>query len=153
MKVVINSSHGGFTLSPRVYEELAKRKGIEIYAFRCEWDLKSKTRLVRYIPISIEYAQQCYLREFLSIAYFNIPNPPDYILDSEVDESAEKHKVSFDGISRTDSDLIEIIETIGEGANCLVCKPKIVVIPDGTDFEINEYDGLEWVAEKHQIWS
>lgn len=30
---------------------------------------------------------------------------------------------------------------------------KIVEIPDDVEWEICEYDGLEWVAEKHRKWS
>jgi len=30
---------------------------------------------------------------------------------------------------------------------------KIVDIPDGVEWEIEEYDGMEWVAEKHRTWS
>jgi hypothetical protein len=28
----------------------------------------------------------------------------------------------------------------------------VVEIPDGVEWEIAEYDGLEWVAEKHRTW-
>jgi len=30
---------------------------------------------------------------------------------------------------------------------------KIVEIPDGTNYEIDEYDGNEHVAEVHRTWS
>ena len=29
---------------------------------------------------------------------------------------------------------------------------KVVEIPDGVDWEIEEYDGEEWVSEKHRVW-
>jgi len=29
---------------------------------------------------------------------------------------------------------------------------KIVEIPDDVDWEINEDDGSEWIAEKHRTW-
>jgi hypothetical protein len=29
---------------------------------------------------------------------------------------------------------------------------KIVNIPDDVEFQIEEYDGNEWVAEKHRVW-
>jgi hypothetical protein len=30
---------------------------------------------------------------------------------------------------------------------------KIVDIPDDVEWEIDEYDGKEWVAEVHRTWS
>lgn len=29
---------------------------------------------------------------------------------------------------------------------------KIVDIPDGVEWQICDYDGREWVAERHRIW-
>jgi hypothetical protein len=29
----------------------------------------------------------------------------------------------------------------------------VVEIPDGTDYEISEYDGNEHIAEKHRTWA
>lgn len=59
-----------------------------------------------------------------------------------------------DDFKRDDPILIGIIEEYGEkicsGAHC---KLKIVEIPDDVDFVIEEYDGLEWVSEKHRTWS
>ena len=30
---------------------------------------------------------------------------------------------------------------------------KVVEIPDGIEWQIEEYDGKEWVAETHRTWS
>jgi hypothetical protein len=53
---------------------------------------------------------------------------------------------------RNDSDLVKCIEEIGEAANGKCAEIKIVEIPDGIEFTIEEYDGLEHIAEKHQTW-
>jgi len=29
---------------------------------------------------------------------------------------------------------------------------KVVEIPDDVEWNVQEYDGNEWVAEKHRIW-
>lgn len=153
MKIAINSQHGGFTISPLAYRELAKRKGIELYVFRADWLMKSEPKIIRYVPLTFEEANRDYLRKFLSIEYFSIPNPPDYILydeDSEVEH--ERFKIYFKEEERNSPHLIEVIELLGEDANTLVCKPKIIEIPDDVDWCIQEYDGLEWVAEKHRTW-
>lgn len=54
---------------------------------------------------------------------------------------------------RSDPRLIEAIEKIGEekasGALAKVC---IVDIPDGIEWEIDEYDGIESIHEAHRSW-
>lgn len=53
---------------------------------------------------------------------------------------------------RTDSKLVECVETLGEEANGLCAELEVVEIPDGVDWTIEEYDGKEWVSEKHRTW-
>ena len=56
-------------------------------------------------------------------------------------------------ISRTNKKLIEFIEKYGsDRASGDVAKLKIVEIPKGVEWEIEDYDGIEWVAEKHRCW-
>lgn len=55
-------------------------------------------------------------------------------------------------ISRNDPLLIEIVERLGKAANGKFGELKIVEIPDGVDWEIEEYDGNEWVSEVHRTW-
>ena len=43
-------------------------------------------------------------------------------------------------------------ETLGEKANTRFSDLKIVEIPDGVDYEIDEYDGIESIHEKHRSW-
>lgn len=56
-------------------------------------------------------------------------------------------------IERNDPLLIEIIEKLGEDANGEYSKLKIVEIPDDVEWQIEEYDGWEHVAEKHRTWT
>jgi hypothetical protein len=55
-------------------------------------------------------------------------------------------------IPRDDPYLIKVIAELGEAANSRFCTLKIVEIPADVEWEIGEYDGLEWVAEKHRTW-
>lgn len=55
-------------------------------------------------------------------------------------------------IFRCDSDLVEIVETMGEQSWGPYSMLKVVEIPDGIEWQIEEYDGAEWVAEKHRTW-
>ena len=56
-------------------------------------------------------------------------------------------------IERNDPVLIKVVEALGEKANGTFAELKIVEIPDGTDWEIDEYDGSETIHEKHKSWS
>ena len=56
-------------------------------------------------------------------------------------------------IPRDDPILIQLFEEMGDAANGFAADMKIVEIPDGVDWEIEEYDGNEWVAEVHRTWS
>ena len=53
---------------------------------------------------------------------------------------------------RTNTKLVRCIEELGDKAHGELAKLEIVEIPDGIDWEIEEYDGVEWVAEKHRTW-
>jgi hypothetical protein len=48
--------------------------------------------------------------------------------------------------------LIQVVEELGDGANGYFAKLKIVEIPDDVLWQIEEYDGKEWVAEQHRTW-
>lgn len=53
---------------------------------------------------------------------------------------------------RSHPDLIEAIEMLGEAANTMVSRLRVVEIPDDVDWIIEEYDGFEHVAEVHRTW-
>lgn len=55
-------------------------------------------------------------------------------------------------IARDDPYLIQVINELGEQANSRFCTLKIVEVPADVEWTIEEYDGLEWVAEKHRTW-
>jgi len=55
-------------------------------------------------------------------------------------------------IPRNDPFLIQVIEELGKQANGKYSLLKIIDIPDDVDWEIEEYDDWEWVAEKHRRW-
>ena len=69
------------------------------------------------------------------------PDGEDYISEYEF----------FD--NSADSDLIAVIEELGKDSWGWASELKIVDIPDDVDWQIEEYDGMEWIAEKHRTWS
>lgn len=58
----------------------------------------------------------------------------------------------WDEEKRNDQDLIDVIETLGQGVNTNFSDIKIGEIPDDVEWQIEEYDGLEHIAEKHRTW-
>jgi hypothetical protein len=56
-------------------------------------------------------------------------------------------------IPRNDTDLVRVVSELGEKANGFCASLKLVDIPDDVEWFIEEYDGNEWVAEKHRTWS
>lgn len=65
----------------------------------------------------------------------------------ELEEMSE-----YSPASRNDPDLIKVIEELGEEANGDLAEIKIIEIPDDVAWVINDYDGVEWVAEVHRTW-
>jgi hypothetical protein len=55
-------------------------------------------------------------------------------------------------IARDDPILVALVSEMGEAANSNFAKLKVVKIPGDVEWTIDEYDGLEWVAEKHRTW-
>lgn len=55
-------------------------------------------------------------------------------------------------VKRDDPMLVQVVLRLGDVANNQHSKLKVVEIPDDVEWNIHEYDGLEWVAEAHRIW-
>ena len=65
------------------------------------------------------------------------------------------HKLPFipEDIKRDDPTLVQIVQELGEDANGLAADLQILTIPDNVKWTVQDYDGLEYVAEKHRSWS
>ena len=72
--------------------------------------------------------------------------PATFHDEDDFGEDSEYH------IPRNDPVLVAVVEKLGERANGKHADLKIVEIPDDVQWEIEEYDGSEWVAEKHRTW-
>jgi hypothetical protein len=138
MKVVINNCYGGFSLSEKAVLRYAELKGITIYVNKGKYGFP----------------------EYLTV-------PPEQVTPSlenwHTATSAEK-KASNDAyarehfsdreIKRDDPLLVQIVEELGgEEAGGMCADLKVVDVPDDVDWAIEEYDGNEWVSEKHRRWS
>jgi len=136
MKVVISKCFGGFNLSPLAVSRIAELEGKECYAFEHNYTAST------YTPTSIH-------SDDLFVVCFDVPNPDDF---SE-EELWDKHHLTSRPSDRTSETLIKVIEELGEKANGRFAELSIVEIPCGVDFEIDEYDGIETIHEKHRSWS
>lgn len=153
MKIVVNKCFGGFSLSPLAIREVAKRKGKKAYFF----DFSSAIISNEYTPLT--FKQAC--KKQLFVIAFSVPNPNHYLKTKKWSDMStkerDKHIKLHDKLSlptrpddRTDKDLIAVVEKLGDKASGSCAELKIVEIPDGVDWEIDEYDGIESIHEKHR---
>lgn len=145
MKVAINSCFGGFQLSVEALKELTIRNAKCIESYTPEdyyggglyWQNKWQKDFAEYEDIGDGFLS--------SELRYNLYKIEDGLIYSFRD-SADKE-------TRTDKDLIDVIEKMGEIAGTSCARLKIIEIPDDVDFVICEYDGNEHIAEKHITWS
>jgi hypothetical protein len=55
-------------------------------------------------------------------------------------------------IPRDDATLIQIVEQLGPEAEGRYANLKVLEIPDGVEWHVCEYNGMEHVAEEHRTW-
>lgn len=55
-------------------------------------------------------------------------------------------------IERNDPALVKTVEELGRLSDGFCALLEVIEIPEDVDWEIAEYDGNEWVAEKHRTW-
>ena len=134
MKVVINACYGGFGLSEKAILRYAELKGLTVYPegtglFTTYWLVPEGERedQTNYFTWSLEEKQASNKRLAKQVWY-----------ESE--------------IQRDDPALVQVVEELGADANARFAELAVVEIPDGVAWQIEEYDGLEHVAEKHHTW-
>ena len=64
----------------------------------------------------------------------------------------DRNFVGHCDIERNDPALVQAVEELGEQANGMFALLKVVEIPDGVQWDIVDYDGIEHIAEKHRTW-
>jgi hypothetical protein len=129
MKVVINADHGGFGLSEKAIIRYNELKGRDLWIITDE--------------------------RFNWPTYSFVPKDWYKMTDDEKDHwnKTYQEQTFYDReLARDDPILIQVIEELGELADGRHSKLKIVEIPDDVKWQIDEYDGQEWVAEEHRTW-
>lgn len=126
MKVVINKCYGGFGLSAQV--ELALVGACSHGELLTPEEYYGPKNTQERLKVDLEFGNV-------------VISDGKIVIDNHRSASA-----------RSCPALVTLVERIGPLANGNYAKLKIVEIPDGVDFEIDEYDGIEHIAETHRTW-
>jgi hypothetical protein len=149
MKVVINACFGGFGLSEAAYEKLI------------EWGIPVRQYVEQergedglFKPQPANESEVIFDRELT-------PFNPDDRMQVIYREARERGDRVFGGRywdtwiddARDHPLLVRVVEELGNAASGGCADLRIVEIPDGTNYIIEEYDGNEHIAEAHRTWS
>lgn len=141
MKVVVNRCFGGFGLSDKAIEMIMKRKGLNCFRYK-----------------QTKYNCRDGVEEYTKCNSFEDDIIGDYYLTKDLGEKIDKIPNEYfwyygSKLERTDSDLIAVIEEIGEKeASGRFAELEVVEIPDDVNWEIDDYDGIETIHEVHRSW-
>lgn len=140
MKVVVNRCYGGFSLSDKAIEMIMNRKGLNCFRYMQtkynfldgvnEYTKCDETEVNNHLFV-------CYMTKDLGEKISKLPN--EFFWNDRI-------------IDRNDVDLVAVVEELGEKADGRFAQLKVVEIPDGVNWEIDDYDGVETIHEVHRSW-
>ena len=140
-KVVINTCHGGFGLSHEGILAYLGRSGRQVW-------VEENDKFGGLIPF----------------IYYVVP--PEQRIEGDPDNwyemtlaERQAHNAAYSDtvfhdrdLARDDPDLVAVVQELGNQADGRHAELKIVEVPDDVNWYIEEYDGCEWVAERHRTW-
>ena len=135
-KIVVNMCFGGFDLSQEGCELYAKKMGKTLYSYKMKD--KSNFKNTIYVRGTDGFITRRFLKDKGDSFIWGEKNDSGYFSASD--------------LKRDDPLLVEVVEELKEKASGKYGNLKITEIPDNVEWEIEEYDGQEWVAEKHETW-
>lgn len=137
MKVILNKCYGGFCVSQEAHELYAKKKGIKILPY-----------MIKFENGTGKYQKANDINSVIT-AYFT----KDFGYFTEMsDDDLKGKRFYLDGEYREDPVLIEVVEELGDRASGRFSKLVVVDIPDGMEYEIDDYDGIETLHQKIEKW-
>ena len=151
MKVVVNNQYGGFELSNEAVKQLVLReaKCVKVMTLIQYYGGDDRTK-----PCYQENWENKWLKdkkEFVDIGDGFWGHPRGFniykggCLYQFDDDYPNKN-------NRADPTLVEVVKDLKSKANGKCATLKIVNIPKGVEWVVEEYDGLEWIAETHRTW-
>jgi len=141
-KIVINTCFGGFDLSRDAVMHIAALKGITLYP---EEDEEYKALgIITYWTVPLDMRpEEASPENWASMTY-----------DERMAHNKTWQDATFDvhDIARDDPELVATVKALGAKANGQYALLKVVEIPDGVQWTVEEYDGREYIAEVHSTW-
>lgn len=149
MKIVLNGCYGGFGLSYEAMVLYWHARCRDLYFYRDISAYDGYSKVHKYERISLaNIQQQTKFNRLTGYIYCTIEDQGEYL------DHFPEHVVNDRDIDRTDPILISVVETMGpEAASGRFAKLYIEEIPNGTQYKIDEYDGIESLITKDDdIW-
>lgn len=140
-KIVINTCHGGFGLSHEAVLAYLEQSGQQVW-----------------VEVNEKYGKLIPFTYHLVSPENRVEGTPDNWHDMTLDQRQAHHAaysetVFYDrDLARDDPCLVQVVDQLGAVANGRHAELKIVDVPDDVNWYIEEYDGAEWVAERHRTW-
>ena len=141
MKIVINRCFGGFGISEAGYAKLIEW-GVPVKKYTEQ--TRDESGLYKPMP---ENQGEIIFDRLLT------PEKERDSLHSSMMRLAGRYWETWLSEKRSHPLLVRLVEELGEAADGNHAKLKVVEIPDGVEWEIDEYDGSEKINKKHQSWS
>lgn len=142
-KIVINRCFGGFGLSEAAYLRLAEY-GVPIRAY-IEEKRNPETGLYEREPAN---AGECIFDRTLSAP----KTGKEFDLDAAMTKLSGRYWDCWTKENRAHPLVVRVVEELGKKAGGKFSELAVVEIPDGVEWEIDEYDGNEHIAEVHRTW-
>lgn len=107
-----------------------------------------------YGRFSVSYKAFKLLKELGAEGMDDEPYPGETYADGSIREKEGFMADYFSvmDVPRNDPTLVAVVEKLGREACSEHSNLKVVEIPDDVEWTIEEYDGNEWIAEKHRTW-
>lgn len=128
-ELVVNKCYGGFGLSHEAIMRYAELVGMTLYS-------EEDYSFYHYYKVPVD-EYKTMLAEARKTGSYGVVNGL-YFTENDID--------------REDPILIQVVKELGEKASGQFSDLTIVEIPDDVQYEIQDYDGVETVAEVHRTW-
>jgi hypothetical protein len=142
-RVVINNCHGGFGLSHEaiiLYHELQGKP---------LWTVYNEGTFNTLIPWRYFTLPEDQRVEPLEGEAWHAASTQERIAHNQ---AWDRQTFTDRDVERDDPYLVKVVQQLGSKANGRHSDLKVVEIPADVDWIIEEYDGAEWIAEKHRTW-